>query len=84
MKLHDAWSARYAQMDIDREITEKFGELLSRAERGELEVWGDANPRAATALVVLLDQFSRHVYRTQVCFNINMIRNLFLTIVDCL
>mmetsp|Transcript_23808 Transcript_23808/g.39911 ORF Transcript_23808/g.39911 Transcript_23808/m.39911 type:complete len:762 (-) Transcript_23808:152-2437(-) len=53
------------QVDIDREITEKFGKLLSRAERGELEMWGDANPRAATALVVLLDQFSRHVYRTQ-------------------
>eukprot|EP00959_Pyramimonas_sp_CCMP1952_P008364 174862-Pyramimonas_sp.AAC.2 len=54
------------QADIDKVIIEQFGELLNRAERGELDAWGELNPRAATALVVLLDQFSRHVYRNQV------------------
>lgn len=51
------------QAAIDEEITTEFAELLHRAERSELEAWVDLGPRAATALVVVLDQFSRHVYR---------------------
>ena len=52
-----------SQAAIDEEITTEFAELLHRAERSELEAWVDLGPRAATALVVVLDQFSRHVYR---------------------
>jgi uncharacterized protein (DUF924 family) len=48
--------------DVDREITERFGALLERARRGELDLWASA-PRGRLALVILLDQFSRNVYR---------------------
>ncbi|KAK3274004.1 hypothetical protein CYMTET_17790 [Cymbomonas tetramitiformis] len=51
------------QVVIDRHITEHFSELLHAAERGELESWGATSARSVTALVVLLDQFSRHIYR---------------------
>ena len=48
--------------DVDREIRERFGALLARAAGGELASWEDA-PRSALALVIVLDQFSRNVYR---------------------
>ena len=48
--------------DVDREITERFGELLERARRGELDHWADT-PRGRLALIIVLDQFSRNIYR---------------------
>jgi uncharacterized protein (DUF924 family) len=48
--------------EVDREITERFGDVLERARRGELDRWADT-PRGRLALIVVLDQFSRHVYR---------------------
>ena len=48
--------------EVDREITERFGELLERARRGELDYWADT-PRGRLALIIVLDQFSRNVYR---------------------
>ena len=48
--------------EIDREITERFGGLLERARRGELDHWADT-PRGRLALIIVLDQFSRNVYR---------------------
>ena len=48
--------------EVDREITERFGETLEQARRGELDHWADT-PRGRLALIVVLDQFSRHVYR---------------------
>ena len=48
--------------EVDREITERFGEVLERARRGELDYWADT-PRGRLALIVVLDQFSRNVYR---------------------
>ncbi len=48
--------------EVDREITERFGGLLERARRGELDHWAET-PRGRLALIVVLDQFSRHVYR---------------------
>jgi uncharacterized protein (DUF924 family) len=48
--------------EVDREITERFGELLERARSGELDHWADT-PRGRLALIIVLDQFSRNIYR---------------------
>ena len=48
--------------EVDREITERFGETLEQARRGELDHWADT-ARGRLALIVVLDQFSRNVYR---------------------
>ncbi len=48
--------------EVDREITERFGELLERARSGELDHWAQT-PRGRLALIVVLDQFSRNIYR---------------------
>ena len=47
---------------IDAEIADKFGTTYEAAIAGELETWR-AEPRAALALVLLLDQFSRNLFR---------------------
>ena len=47
----------------DAEITQRFGALHERAGRGELEREWAATPRGTIALVVVLDQFSRHIHR---------------------
>src|ERR671916_1497534 len=48
--------------EVDREITERFNETLERARRGELDHWAET-ARGRLALIVVLDQFSRNVYR---------------------
>jgi uncharacterized protein (DUF924 family) len=48
--------------EVDREISERFGQVLEQARRGELDHWADT-PRGRLALTVVLDQFSRNVYR---------------------
>lgn len=48
--------------DVDREIAARFGGDLERARRGELDDWAAA-PRERLALIILLDQFSRNVFR---------------------
>ncbi len=47
---------------VDREVTKRFGEVLEQARRGELDHWADT-ARRRLALIVVLDQFSRNVYR---------------------
>ncbi|MEM9502230.1 MAG: DUF924 family protein [Pseudomonadota bacterium] len=47
---------------VDRLIAERFGDLLERAERGELDHWTET-PRGLLALVIVLDQFSRNIHR---------------------
>jgi uncharacterized protein (DUF924 family) len=47
----------------DTEIRDRFGALHERAARGELDAEWSATPRGTIALVVVLDQFSRHIYR---------------------
>jgi uncharacterized protein (DUF924 family) len=47
---------------FDQEIRNEFEADLLRAARGELDAWLE-EPEGAVALVVLLDQFSRNVYR---------------------
>jgi uncharacterized protein (DUF924 family) len=48
--------------EVDSEITERFGETLEQARRGELDHWAQT-ARGRLALIVVLDQFSRRVYR---------------------
>ena len=51
-----------AQARLDAEVTSRFGTLLARAERGELDGWA-STPASCLALILLLDQVSRHVHR---------------------
>lgn len=48
--------------DFDREIRERFGAALERASSGQLSEWR-ASARGRLALVILLDQLSRNVFR---------------------
>jgi uncharacterized protein (DUF924 family) len=43
-------------------ISRRFGELLLAAEKGDRDNWA-ATPRGRLALIILLDQHSRHIYR---------------------
>ena len=46
----------------DSAIIERFAPLLERATRGELDPWEQA-PRSRLAHIIVLDQFSRSLYR---------------------
>src|SRR5450755_2815879 len=46
----------------DELIRQRFEDTMRAAESGELAAW-DSSPRRRLALIVLLDQFSRHFYR---------------------
>jgi uncharacterized protein (DUF924 family) len=48
--------------EVDREIAERFGGVLERARKGELDQWA-RTPRGRLALIVVLDQFSRNAHR---------------------
>jgi uncharacterized protein (DUF924 family) len=48
--------------EVDTQITERFGQVLEQARRGELDHWVET-PRGRLALIVVLDQFSRNIYR---------------------
>lgn len=48
--------------DYDALITERFGEFVEEASNGGFDDWVKT-PRGALALVILLDQFRRHIYR---------------------
>lgn len=47
---------------LDDTIRERFGDLLEKAKRDELDAWTDS-PSGRLALIILLDQFSRHIFR---------------------
>ena len=47
---------------FDREIGQRFGSLIERALRVELTAW-DASAESALARILLLDQFTRNVFR---------------------
>ncbi len=49
---------------FDREIEARFGAALEHGAEGALDGW-KTSPRGRIALVILLDQFSRNVYRNQ-------------------
>ncbi len=46
----------------DRQIADRFGPLIERALRGELNDWSQ-QPESALAQILLLDQFTRNVFR---------------------
>ncbi len=48
--------------DFDAEIVERFSDLHSRIAAGERESWLDT-PRGLLAYVIVLDQFSRNMFR---------------------
>jgi uncharacterized protein (DUF924 family) len=54
------WFVKSAEFDA--EIRARFGELHDKASRRELEMWR-LSPEPMLALVVILDQFSRNLYR---------------------
>lgn len=51
-----------ATPEEDEMIRERFGALHARARAGELDHW-TGSPQTTLALVVLLDQFTRNLYR---------------------
>jgi uncharacterized protein (DUF924 family) len=52
----------HASAELDREIGERFGGALEQARHGELDAWAET-PRGRLALILMLDQFSRNVFR---------------------
>lgn len=48
--------------DVDQQIEQRFGELHRRAVEGELAAWLE-HPEGRLAKIVLVDQFSRNLYR---------------------
>jgi uncharacterized protein (DUF924 family) len=48
--------------EVDLEIRDRFSHLFSQAKRGELDIWA-AIPRGRLALIIVLDQFSRSIYK---------------------
>jgi uncharacterized protein (DUF924 family) len=51
-----------ADTSLDREIRQRFGERVEEATDGRLRHWCET-PQGRLALIVLLDQFSRNIYR---------------------
>lgn len=48
--------------DYDKQISERFGRLHEQAIQGELDEW-QYESKSLLALILILDQFSRHIYR---------------------
>jgi len=48
--------------ELDEPVRERFAALLAVAARGEADDW-QATPHGALALVLVLDQFPRHIHR---------------------
>ena len=55
-----AWFAKDDRFDA--EIRDRFGALIERALRGELEGWA-STPETSLAQILVLDQFTRNAYR---------------------
>ncbi len=56
----DQWFGK--EEAFDEKIRNHFGELTHQARDGRLERWVEA-PRSCLALIILIDQFSRNLYR---------------------
>jgi len=57
---YDKWFMK--SQDYDEEIKEKFGDLLKEAEAGKGFGWL-VSKDSFVAYIILMDQFSRHIYR---------------------
>ena len=53
-----------AQAALDAEVRQRFGGLVARAEAGDLAPW-TTSARGLLALIIILDQFSRLVHRSE-------------------
>ncbi len=64
--LNEVGPARWYAADpaLDRTITERFADAVNDARDGALNDW-ILTPRSALALILLLDQFPRHIWRDQ-------------------
>lgn len=49
-------------LEFDADIRQRFGDLVEAAMAGTLDHWCDS-PRSALAYILLLDQFTRNIYR---------------------
>lgn len=57
---HSCWFKK--DLRFDRELERRFGDVLTLAKNDQLDDWCDS-PRGCLALIILLDQFSRNIYR---------------------
>ena len=57
---HSCWFKK--NPEFDRELERRFGDVLALAKNNQLTHWRDT-PRGCLALIVVLDQFSRNIYR---------------------
>jgi len=57
---HSCWFKK--DPDFDRELEQRFGDLLTLAKNDQLDNWCDT-PRGRLALIIVLDQFSRNIHR---------------------
>lgn len=57
---YDLWFGK--SEETDKYLTEEYKDLLESAKRCELDDWKN-EPDSLVALIVLLDQFSRNIYR---------------------
>lgn len=57
---HNKWFRQGKK--LDNEIKNKFSNILSQAEKGKLQHWLQTK-NGFLAYIILLDQFSRHIYR---------------------
>ncbi len=57
---HSSWFKKNPV--FDRDLEDRFGDLLEQAKRDELDHWCDC-AIGYLGLIVLLDQFSRNIYR---------------------
>ena len=56
----DRWFS--ADPELDAQIIGQFGDLVERASTGDLDSWVET-PTGKLALIILLDQFRRNIYR---------------------
>ena len=57
----DLWFGKSSR--LDSEIQTRFGDLVERALDSQLEDWIEASAFDCLALIILLDQFSRNIFR---------------------
>ena len=60
-RLHKRWFIKSAETDAF--IETQFGDLLEALSNGLADAWFEAGPRQTLAAVIVLDQFSRNIYR---------------------
>lgn len=56
------WFSNPNQIEFDQLIKDKYEEWVVKAVRGDLSEW-ESTPKGCLALVLLMDQFTRNVYR---------------------